>query len=99
MNIIPKNIRCLMPILILASTTPLTAQVVRVGGGIRPGHARPPLWVNFNPQDATTNYGPYSPQQILHAYGVDQLPSSNNGSGQTIGIVDAYGDHSLSPVN
>ncbi len=30
----------------------------------------------------------YSPAQIRHAYGIDQL--SNNGAGQTIAIVDAY---------
>ena len=30
----------------------------------------------------------YTPQQILHAYGVDQI--GNQGAGQVIGIVDAY---------
>ncbi len=32
--------------------------------------------------------GPYTPAQIRHAYGVDQL--ANDGAGQTIAIVDAY---------
>ncbi len=32
----------------------------------------------------------YSPSQIRHAYGFDQL--ANNGNGQTIAIVDAYDD-------
>ncbi len=31
---------------------------------------------------------PYTPAQIRHAYGIDQL--SGDGTGQTIGIVDAY---------
>src|SRR5215469_6183159 len=30
----------------------------------------------------------YTPQQMLHAYGIDQIP--NQGAGQIIGIVDAY---------
>ena len=86
-------IKWLVPSLVLALTTPLTAQVVRMGGGLRPGFARPPLHLNLNPYDATSNYGPYSPAQIRHAYGVDQL--SATGSGQKIGIVDAYGDPAI----
>jgi hypothetical protein len=34
--------------------------------------------------------GPYTPSQIRHAYGVDQL--SQTGAGQTIAIIDAYDD-------
>jgi len=34
----------------------------------------------------------YNPTQILTAYGFSQLPSANNGAGQTIYIVDAYDD-------
>src|ERR1035441_4374026 len=79
--------------LVLTLTTPVTAQVVRLGGGLRPGFARPPLHLNLNPHDATSNYGPYSPKQIRHAYGVDGLLVT--GSGQKIGIVDAYGDSSI----
>src|ERR1017187_3496794 len=79
--------------LVLTLTTPVTAQVVRMGGGLRPGFARPPLHLNLNPHDATSNYGPYSPTQIRHAYGVDELLAT--GSGQKIGIVDAYGDSSI----
>jgi subtilase family serine protease len=37
--------------------------------------------------DSTTPHG-YTPQQMRHAYGVDQI--ANQGAGQIIGIVDAY---------
>src|SRR5262245_28507794 len=35
----------------------------------------------------------FTPQQIVHAYGFDQL--SLNGSGQTIAIIDAYYDPTI----
>jgi hypothetical protein len=38
--------------------------------------------------------GPYSPTQIRHAYGFDQI--TNKGAGQTIYIVDAYNDPNIS---
>ena len=34
----------------------------------------------------------FTPAQIRHAYGFDQLPATVNGKGQTIAIVDAFGD-------
>ncbi len=37
--------------------------------------------------------GPYTPAQIRHAYGVDQL--SYDGTGQTIAIIDAYDDPTI----
>jgi subtilase family serine protease len=37
----------------------------------------------------------YTPAQIRHAYGYDQLPSSNQGQGVTIAIVDAGGDPTI----
>jgi subtilase family serine protease len=40
------------------------------------------------------SYGPYTPLQIRHAYGFDQL-GGLDGSGQTIAIVDAGGDPSI----
>jgi subtilase family serine protease len=83
----------LVPGLILALAASLNAQVVRMGGGLRPGLARPPLYLNLTPHDATSNYGPYSPAQIRTAYGVDQIAAT--GEGQKIGIVDAYGDPSI----
>ncbi|MCL5097331.1 MAG: hypothetical protein M1608_07355 [Candidatus Omnitrophica bacterium] len=80
-------------ILTPASTT---ARVIRVGGGLQPGHARPPLLLNVGPFDAATDYGPYSPARIRHAYGVDLvLATGATGNGQKIGIVDAYGDPSI----
>jgi subtilase family serine protease len=90
------NAGWLVPSLVLALTIPVTAQVVRMGGGLRPGFARPPLHLNLNPHDATSNYGPYSPAQIRVAYGADHLiAAGTTGKGQKIGIVDAYGDPSI----
>jgi subtilase family serine protease len=78
---------------VTASATP---RLMRMGGGLRPGFARPPLFLNLGPLDATSNYGPYSPTQVRHAYGVDLLLAAGaTGSGQKIGIVDAYGDTSI----
>lgn len=55
--------------------------------------ARPPIWVR-GPVVATpflaTSPGGYSPTQIRHAYGFDQI--TGDGTGQTIAIVDAYGN-------
>ena len=83
----------LFSIVVLTLTASGSPGVVRMGGGLRPGFARPPLFLNLGPFDATSNYGPYSPIQVRHAYGVDQLGAT--GSGQKIGIVDAYGDPSI----
>ena len=41
---------------------------------------------------ATTTPTGYTPAQIQQAYGFDLLPGSINGAGQTIAIVDAFGD-------
>ena len=81
---------------VLTLTASGSPGVVRMGGGLRPGFARPPLFINLGPFDATSNYGPYSPAQVRHAYGVDLLLAAGaTGSGQKIGIVDAYGDPSI----
>ncbi len=48
---------------------------------------------SFAPLAGQAVSGPYSPAQIRHAYGVDQL--SQDGSGQTIAIVDAYDDPTI----
>lgn len=78
--------------LIATLATAGLAQDIRVGGPLRPGHARPPLHVNARP--ATATY--YNPAQIRHAYGVDQLlANGTDGSGQTIAIVDAYGNTAI----
>ena len=91
--------------LFVASIVPAGAQVVNLGGTPRPGHARPPLYANFGPFKGPGNGGHgghggggstavyYSPAQIRHAYGFDQL--SADGTGQTIAIVDAYGSSSI----
>ena len=82
--------------LLLILTTSATAEVMRMGGGLRPGFARPPLFINLGPFDATSNYGPYSPVQVRHAYGLDLLLAAGaTGRGQKIGIVDSYGDPSI----
>jgi subtilase family serine protease len=84
--------------LAVALTVPATAQIVNIGGTPSPGHARPPLFINFGPfkgpgagPAATSVY--YSPAQIRQAYGFDQLTA--NGSGQIIAIVDAYGSSTI----
>lgn len=66
-----------------------------VGGPLRPGKARPPLYVNLNPAKANrgARTAPYVPSQIRHAYGFDQL--SQDGTGQTIAIVDAFGNQNI----
>jgi len=46
----------------------------------RPYHRKPGT-------DSTTPHG-YTPQQMRHAYGIDQI--ANQGAGQVIGIVDAF---------
>jgi hypothetical protein len=43
--------------------------------------------------NVTAATAPYTPAQIRHAYGIDQL--SNQGNGQTIYIVDAYNDPNI----
>jgi subtilase family serine protease len=53
---------------------------------------RPHFVVNVDPA-ANTSHPPssaYTPAQVRHAYGFDQI--MNQGAGQTIGIVDAYDD-------
>ena len=51
------------------------------------GFARPPIHVKGNAASSPTGL---SPATVRHAYGFDQI--TNQGEGQTIGIVDAY-DH------
>jgi subtilase family serine protease len=82
----------LLPSFCLASTIPIDAQSYLVGGEHRPGFARPPLRINLNPA-ATPATAPYTPAQIRHVYGFDQL--SATGAGQKIGIVDAYGNQNI----
>jgi subtilase family serine protease len=80
----------------LALPTSANAQSMRMGGGLVPGFARPPLYINVAPFDASSNYGPYSPTQVRKAYGVDQLLAAGaTGNGQKIAIVDAYGDSAI----
>lgn len=78
--------------LLLALTTTFSSTVLADDRDVgvpppAPGHRRPPLHINSSP--ATGVY--YTPAQIRHAYGFDQLTTAT-GAGQTIGIVDAYGN-------
>jgi subtilase family serine protease len=61
-----------------------------------PGFARPAVHANRTPAQgaATSQLSPlwYTPAQIRSAYGFNLLPNSINGAGQTIAIVDAFGD-------
>lgn len=59
-----------------------------------PGYVRPGSHVSLDrlqPAATTTPTG-FTPAQIRQAYGFDQLPGSIDGTGQTIAIVDAFGD-------
>jgi subtilase family serine protease len=73
----------------LAAATSIFADSVPVGGTRRAGHARPPIYINVTPATSTS----YNPAQIRHGYGFDQLAAT--GAGQTIAIVDAYGNASI----
>ncbi|HTL59252.1 MAG TPA: S53 family peptidase [Candidatus Limnocylindrales bacterium] len=73
----------------IAGTGTAPADSIHAGGPLLPGQARPPLHINTTPSGSVY----YSPAQIRHAYGVDQL--SSIGTGQTIAIVDAYGSPSM----
>jgi subtilase family serine protease len=52
------------------------------------GVSNPPIHVNLTRAGVS-----YTPAQIRHAYGFDQL--AGNGAGQTIAIVDAYGSPTI----
>lgn len=65
--------------------------IERSGGPLpSPGFARPPFHITRN-----ASAGPIglSPTQVAHFYGFDTI--SNQGSGQTIGIIDAYDDPNI----
>jgi hypothetical protein len=79
--------------LLLALGTAAPAQIVSVGGRLRHGEGRPPLYLNLSPSTTTSSAAPYTPAQVRHAYGFDKL--SADGAGKTIAIVDAYGSRSL----
>src|SRR5438105_15448277 len=78
--------RWTVPALALTLTASLLAGTKPVSRPASPGHARPPLHINLTPSVSTS----YSPAQIRHAYGFDQLSAS--GANQKIAIVDAYGN-------
>jgi len=69
------------------------AQIVSIGGPLRQGEARPPLWVKLGPSSTTSSAAPFTPAQVRHAYGFDKL--AQTGLGTTIAIVDAYGSRTL----
>jgi subtilase family serine protease len=70
------------------------AQDIPVGGPLVPGYFRPPLHIDLSAVRTAASTSPtgFSPAQIRQAYGFDQLSPLINGSGQTIAIVDAFGD-------
>ena len=60
--------------------------------------AKNPIWThggvhNTLKASSAAGSGGYTPTQIRHAYGFDQI--TGNGAGQTIGIVVAYGSPTL----
>lgn len=81
------------PALLLTFATGAVGQIVNVGGPLRHGEARPPLYMKVLPSSTSSSAPPYTPAQVRHAYGFDKL--SVTGAGKTIAIVDAYGSRSL----
>src|SRR3974390_489987 len=63
---------------------------VLLGRPRRRGYARPPLRLLVIPSATQAPSVPYTPAQIRHGYGIDQLQAT--GLGQKIAIVDAYGN-------
>jgi subtilase family serine protease len=54
-----------------------------------PGWTRRPIApTSASPEPTASTPTGYTPQQMQHAYGVDQI--ANQGAGQIIGIVDGY---------
>ena len=76
----------------LAVSIPGIARDIRVGGPPRPGHARPALRLVIAPEGSFAAV-PYTPAQIRHAYGFDQV--SATGKGQKIALVNAYGHQNI----
>src|SRR5436309_3249665 len=76
----------------------LEPRLVLSASGLSDTLATPAAYVL--PQVTNTVPSGYTPSQIRHAYGFDQISFSNgtitgNGSGQTIAIVYAYGDPNI----
>src|SRR5579859_1587314 len=90
----PKHAGLSSCLLIVVAVSALVLQPIFIEGGWaeRPpiGYARPPIHVKGNATSAPTGL---SPAQTQHAYGFDQIASQ--GSGQIIGIVDAYDDPNI----
>jgi hypothetical protein len=59
-----------------------------------PGQVHPPVHFRWGTTEPAATLAPtgFSPAQIRQAYGFDQLPGSVDGTGQTIAIIDAFGD-------
>lgn len=71
-----------------------SAQPGPVGRSTFQGDTRPQVHLKRDFAQPAATLGPtgLSPAQIRQAYGFDQLPSTLDGTGQTIAIVDAFGD-------
>jgi subtilase family serine protease len=92
-----KAIDSIVPLACVAAallTQTSSAQDISAGEPLVPGYARPSVHLRLDPTQpaATTTPTGFTPAQIRQAYGFDQLPSSIDGTGQTIAIVDAFGD-------
>ena len=76
--------------LIVMAAVPAQAQVAPFSAAASLGGAIP------NSYGGTGIGGTFSPQQVLQAYGLNQLQAAGDlGQGQTIAIVDAYGSPTL----
>jgi subtilase family serine protease len=89
-----KSLQTVAALSVVALLTQLcSAQPVPSGQPPLPGEAQPHVHLKQDPAQpaATTSPTGLSPDQIRQAYGFDQL-SGIDGTGQTIAIIDAFGD-------
>jgi hypothetical protein len=78
-----------------AAPSPVASNVGPAGdAAAAPAVAVPQLLFGPQGKPSSTPSG-YSPAQIRHAYGFDQLPAKTNGSGVTIGIIDFFDDPNI----
>jgi hypothetical protein len=90
-----KSLQWAAILFVAALLTQLTsAETPSAGRRSLPADPLPHAHVRREAAQPAATPGPtgYSPSQIRQAYGFDLLPSSIDGTGQTIAIVDAFGD-------
>lgn len=88
-----------------SSATPVAPTTTTAPKEVVPPSSTPPLSQDAHPMltvspqkvsaQQTSGISGNTPQEIRQAYGFDQLPSTINGAGETIAIVDAYYDPNI----